>query len=170
MSVAVVAEGSFGDRGRLRPPPTVCNPEDEIVSTLTRRSLGIALTALLAVRLSGALADSPAQQAALPDDRIEALALRLYAQMEAGKIDRTQFTEQYSAQLTDDAVKAMSHQLGEYGAPPLGAQVLRTRTTSDQTLYLVKLLFPRGDAAAMLIGLDAAVKITGVDIVSMAGD
>ena len=56
-----------------------------------------------------------------------------------------------------------------YGLPP-GAEILRTRTFSDQTIYLVKLVFPRGDAAAMLVGFDTEGKITGIDFVSMAGD
>jgi hypothetical protein len=90
--------------------------------------------------------------------------------MEAGQIDRAQLTPRYGAQLTDAAVQAMSHQLKEYGASPIGAQVLRSRTADDQTIYLVKLLFPRGDAAAMLLGLNTEGRITGIDIISMAGD
>jgi hypothetical protein len=34
----------------------------------------------------------------------------------------------------------------------------------------VKLMFPRGDAAAMLLGFDTQGRITGIDFVSMAGD
>jgi hypothetical protein len=36
--------------------------------------------------------------------------------------------------------------------------------------YRVKLVFPLGDATAMLAGLDTQGKITGIDFVSMAGD
>ena len=90
--------------------------------------------------------------------------------MAAGQIDRMQLTAKYSAQLSDDAVRMTSHQLKQYGASPIGAQILRTREFADQTIYLVKLLFPRGDAAAMLIGFDTEGKITGIDIISMAGD
>jgi hypothetical protein len=48
--------------------------------------------------------------------------------------------------------------------------VLRSRSTDDQTFYLVELVFPRGDAAAMLVGFDTQGQITGIDFVSMAGD
>jgi hypothetical protein len=76
------------------------------------------------------------------------------------------------AQLTDDAVQAMSRYLKEheYGAPPTGAQVLKTRTIGEQTFYVVKLVFPRGDAASLLLGFNAEGKITGISLMSMAGD
>ena len=99
---------------------------------------------------------------------MKTLALQWFAQMEAGQIDRAQLTSGYSAQLTDDAVQAMSRQLKQYGASPTSAQVLRNRTTDDQTFYLVKLIFPRGDAAAMLVGFDTQGKITGIDFVSIS--
>jgi len=35
---------------------------------------------------------------------------------------------------------------------------------------VVKLIFPRGDAASLLIGLNAEGKITGISFLSMAGD
>jgi len=47
---------------------------------------------------------------------------------------------------------------------------LQSRTIADQNFYLVKLVFPRGDAASLLIGFDAEGKITGIDFISMAGD
>jgi hypothetical protein len=56
--------------------------------------------------------------------------------MEAGQIDRTQLTPQYGVQLTDHAVQATSYQLKEYGASPIGAQVLRSHTAGDQTIHL----------------------------------
>jgi hypothetical protein len=103
-------------------------------------------------------------------DSVKALALQWFAQMEAGQIDRTQLASRYSAQLSENAVQAMSHQLKQYGASPTSAQVLRSRALDDQTFYLVKLIFPRGDSAAMLVGFDTQGKITGIDFVSMAGD
>jgi hypothetical protein len=54
----------------------------------------------------------------------EALALQWFSQMETGQIDRTQLASACSAQLTDDAVQAMSRQLKRYGASPTSAQVL----------------------------------------------
>jgi hypothetical protein len=90
--------------------------------------------------------------------------------MQLGKIDRTQYTATYGAQLTDEAVQAISHQLNEYGAPPLRAEIMQKRSVDNQTFYKVKLIFPRGDAASLLFGLDVEGKITGVAIMSMAGD
>ena len=92
--------------------------------------------------------------------------------MRTGQIDRSQLAADYSAQLTDDAVQALSRFLKEhdYGAPPTGAQILKTSTVGEQTFYVVKLLFPRGDAASLLLGLNAESKITGINLMSMAGD
>jgi len=101
---------------------------------------------------------------------MRAFALQWFAQMQAGKIDRTQYTAAYGAQLTDAAVQAMSHQLNEYGAAPLRAEIMQKRSVDNQTFYQVKLVFPRGDATSLLFGFDAEGKITGVAIMSMAGD
>jgi hypothetical protein len=113
-----------------------------------------------------------AQCNALTDKGVEAIALRWFEEMRSGQIDRTQLTAEYSTQLTDDAVKKMSAYLNEYkyGASPTGAQILRTRTIRDQTFYDVKLTFPRGDAASLLFGFNEEGKITGIALMSMAGD
>ena len=93
---------------------------------------------------------------------MKAFALQWFAQMQAGKIDRTQCTVAYGAQLTDDAVQAMSHHLNEYGASPLRAEIMQKRSVDNQTFYKVKLIFPRGDSASLLFGFDVEGKITGV--------
>jgi hypothetical protein len=113
-----------------------------------------------------------AQANGLTDKGVEAIALRWFEQMRTGQIDRTQLTSEYSTQLTDDAVKKMSAYLNEYkyGASPTGAQILRTRNIGEQTFYDVKLTFPRGDAASLLLGFNAEGKITGIALMSMAGD
>jgi hypothetical protein len=64
----------------------------------------------------------------------------------------------------------MSRKVNLYGASPTSAEILQNRTIADQTFYLVKLIFPRGDAASLLIGFDAQGKITGINLMSMAGD
>lgn len=113
----------------------------------------------------------PAQSATIPaEDGVKALALHWFLQMQAGKIDRSQYTPAYGALLTDDAVKAMSHHLNQYGASPTRAEILQSRSAGAQTFYMVKLLFPRGDAASILFGLDKMGKITAISIVTMAGD
>ena len=127
-------------------------------------------TALLAGSTAAALADpAPVSNAATHDD-VKTIALRWYAEMQAGQFDRAQLTDAYSAQLTDDAVRQMSRKVNLYGASPRSAEVLQSRTIANQNFYLVKLVFPRGDAASLLIGFDAEGKITGIDFISMAGD
>jgi Spy/CpxP family protein refolding chaperone len=130
---------------------------------------------ILAVALSvatpaAALADSTPPAGLPTEDGLRAFALQWFAQMQVGRIDRTQYTTAYGAQLTDDAVQAMSHHLNEYGAPPIRAEIMDKRSRDNQTFYKVKLLFPRGDAASLLFGFDVEGKITGVAIMSMAGD
>jgi hypothetical protein len=121
--------------------------------------------------VAAALAGSPPPSSVPTENSVETLALEWFAKMRTGQIDRTQLAADYSAQLTDDAVQAMSRYLKEYeyGASPTGAQVLKTRTIGEQTFYVVKLVFPRGDAASLLVGLNAEGKITGINIVGMAG-
>jgi hypothetical protein len=104
------------------------------------------------------------------DESVKALALQWFTQMQSGQIDRTQLDTTYGTQLRDDAVQQMSRKLKEYGASPMSASILQSRTTDDQAFYLVKLIFPRGDAAAMLLGFNSNGKITGIEFVSMAGD
>jgi hypothetical protein len=130
------------------------------------------LAALLTGSVATALAGSPPPSSAPTENSVETLALEWFAKMRTGQIDRTQLAADYSAQLTDDAVQAMSRYLKEYeyGASPTGAQVLKTRTVGAQTFYVVKLVFPRGDAASLLLGFNAEGKITGISLMSMAGD
>jgi hypothetical protein len=128
------------------------------------------LLAALLTNAAAALADLTTLSDARSQDNVKTFALQWYAEMQAGKIDRTQLTATYSAQLTDDAVREMSRKVNLYGAPPRRAEILQSRTIADQTFYLVKLIFPRGDAASLLIGFDARGKITGIDFMSMAGD
>ena len=105
-------------------------------------------------------------------DSVKTLALQWFSQMRTGQIDRTQMTAEYGAQLTDDAVSGMSHYLSryQYGASPLGATILQTRSDEGQTFHVVKIIFPRGDAASLMFGFNTAGKITGITLMSMAGD
>jgi hypothetical protein len=130
------------------------------------------IAALLTGSVAAALAGSPPLSSAPTENNVEGLALEWFAKMRTGEIDRTQLAADYSAQLTDDAVQAMSRYLKEYkyGASPTGAEVLKTRTIGEQTFYVVKLVFPRGDAASLMLGFNAVGKITGISLMSMAGD
>ena len=136
-----------------------------------RRFCGIILAVALSIASIAAGFADPAPPAGVPtEDGMRAFALQWFAQMQAGKIDRTQYTAAYGAQLTDDAVQAMSHHLNEYGAAPIRAEIMQKRSVDNQTFYKVKLIFPRGDAASILFGFNLEGKITGVAIMSMAGD
>ena len=134
--------------------------------------MAMLFAAMLATGIGAAPAAVQAQANVLTEKSVEAIALQWFEQMRTGQIDRTQLTPDYSAQLTDDAVKKMSAYLNEYkyGASPTGAQILRTRTIGEQTFYDVKLTFPRGDAASLLFGFNTEGKITGIALMSMAGD
>jgi|HubBroStandDraft_6_1064221.scaffolds.fasta_scaffold1817879_1 hypothetical protein len=130
----------------------------------------ILVVAMAVASVNACCADPVRSTTATTDDAVKALALRWFLQMQAGQIDRTQYTAAYSAQLTDEAVKSMSQHLNEYGASPKRAEILQKRSAGTQTLYLVKLIFPRGDAASVLFGLDSKGKISAISIASMAGD
>ena len=65
---------------------------------------------------------------------------------------------------------SFANKLLECRASPTGAQVLKTRKIGAQTFYVVKLVFPRGDAASLLLGFNVEGKITGISLMSMAGD
>jgi hypothetical protein len=106
------------------------------------------------------------------DDSVGSLALQWFDQMRTGQIDRTQLTAEYSAHLTEEAVQGMSRYLTayHYGVSPTGARVVHSRSSGEQTFHVVKLIFPRGDAASLLFGFNAEGKITGISLTGMAGD
>jgi hypothetical protein len=104
------------------------------------------------------------------EDTVDVFALQWFLQMQSGQIDRTQLTDAYSAQLTDQAVREMYHRLNEYGASPKSAEIVQSRTIGDQTFHVVKFLFPRSDAASLLFGFDAEGKITGITVMMLPGD
>lgn len=99
-------------------------------------------------------------------DSVKTVALEWYEHLQAGQIDRTQMTMEFSEHLTDDAVQEMSRFLMTYGSAS-GGEIVKSRTIQDQTFYLVKLLLERGDALSLLIGFDENGKITGITFTSM---
>ena len=140
-------------------------------ATRTNPACGFVLLAALSMASVAAAHAETVSLAGQPArETVATFALQWFVRMQAGEIDRSQYTAAYSAQLTDGAVRGLSRHLNQYGAAPTGAEVVRSRTIDDQTFYVVKILFPRGDATGLLLGLDTAGKITGIDIVSMAGD
>jgi hypothetical protein len=163
--------GAIALLAKRRRTVKVFNQELQRGGTPMRRFGATMLVAALSIScIAAALAD-PAPPAGVPtEDGMRVLALQWFAQMQAGKIDRTQYAATYAAQLTDDAVQAMSHHLNQYGASPLRAEIMQKRSVDNQTLYQVKLVFPRGDSTSLLFGFDAEGRITGVAIMSLAGD
>jgi hypothetical protein len=130
------------------------------------------IATLLTGSVAAAFAGAPPPTSVRTESSVESLALEWFGRMRTGDVDRTQLTFDYNAQLTDDAVQAMSRYLKEYeyGASPTGAKVLQSRPAGEQTFYVVKLVFPRGDAASLLLGFNVEGKITGISLMSMAGD
>jgi hypothetical protein len=124
------------------------------------------------ISVAAALNASPPASGVQTEKSVEALALEWYANMQTGQIDRTQLAPEYNAQLTDDLVQATAKHLKEYayGTSPTIAQVIKTRSIGEQTFYIVKIIFPRGDAASLMFGFNAEGKITGISLMSMAGD
>jgi hypothetical protein len=112
------------------------------------------------------------RRGARPPHRAEHLALTWFAKMRTGQIDRTELAPEYSAHLTDAAVKGMSDYLRryEFGHLPLHAELIKTRESGNQTFHVVKIAFPRGDAASLLFGLNTEGKVTGISLLAMAGD
>ncbi len=136
------------------------------------RRMGFALLiALLAVGpVDAARADAAPPTAAPTDAALTAWAMHWITEMMAGRTDRSQYAPGFVAQVTDAAVARMSHDLNEYGAPPLRAEIVQTKKEREQTFYVLKFVFPRGDATSLLFGFDAAGKITGIAVGGMAGD
>ncbi len=136
------------------------------------REIGAALLflAFLTVGIAAAPANAASPASMATDDGAAAFALQWYTQMQAGKFDRSQYATAYGAQLTPEAVQAMSQHLNQYGASPLRAEIMKKRSVENQTFYLVKFIFPRGDATSLLFGFDDEGKITGIGVESMAGD
>lgn len=136
-----------------------------------RRTGVAALVATLTVgSIALASADTAPPAGAPGEASVTAWAMQWFEEMQAGGTDRFQYAPTYRAQITDDAVTEMSHALNKYGASPLRAEIVQTRKSGEQIFYLVKFVFPRGDATSMLFGFDTAGKITGVGIGGMAGD
>jgi hypothetical protein len=129
-------------------------------------------TQSLTGRIAGRPLNPQAPTGARTPEGVEAVALDWFARMRSGKIDRSQLAPEYDAHLTDDAVKEMSRYLKayEFGHLPLEAHVLQTRDAGTQRIHVVKIVFPRGDAASLMMGLNGEGKITGISLMSMAGD
>jgi len=137
---------------------------------LRRVALVMLIAGFTVVAIAPARADGSPPSGAPTEASVTAFVMHWFAEMQAGRTDRSQYAPAYRAQVTDDAVKAMSHALNKYGASPLRAEIVQTRKIEEQTFYIVKFVFPRGDATSLLFGFDAAGKITAVGVGTLAGD
>ena len=97
-------------------------------------------------------------------------AMYWFTEAMAGRTDRAQYSEEFAPQVTDDAVARMSRDLNKYGALPLRAEIVQMKKDDDQSFYVLKFIFPRGDATSLLFGFDAGGKITGIATEGLAGD
>ena len=136
-----------------------------------RHTGALLLIAALAIR---PMATAPAAAAppagALSEAPLTVFLMQWFSEMQAGRTDRSLYAPAYVAQVTDAAVMTMSRNLNKYGTSPLRAEIVQARKDGDQTFYIVKFIFPRGDATSLLFGFDAAGKITGIAIGGLAGD
>jgi hypothetical protein len=128
------------------------------------------IAALVGGPIVPAHADAAPPAGAQTQASVTAWAMQWFKEMQAGRSNRSQYASAYRAQVTDDAVKAMSRALDAYGASPLRAEIVQTRKIGEQTFYEVKFVFPRGDATSLLFGFDPAGKITAVGVGGLAGD
>lgn len=145
--------------------------------TLTTRSrwlcsmsyftLVVALTVgLVAPFRANAMPSAGAQS----DANMTVFLMRWFNEMQSGRTERSLYAPAYAAQVSDEAVATMSRDLNKYGASPLRAEIEQSRKEGDQSFYIVKFVFPRGDATSLLFGFDAAGKISGIAIGGLAGD
>jgi hypothetical protein len=132
-----------------------------------RRFLALAMLLSLAPPVAASAQTTAPASSATPapaasvDPKVEAIAKDWLAQIQANKIDRTQLTEQASAQFTPDLVKQVSDQLAPLGAPTaftyLGSQVIQ-----GMTLYKFRVVFGKQAVLNEGLMLDAAGKVAGL--------
>jgi hypothetical protein len=145
-----------------------CSWYHRSMNQLVERSSFIGLMFVIAsCALVGAATPSPKPASpGVTGPSTNALALQCFHALQAGDIDRSKLTREYSDHLTEAAVATMSRYLRSYGDAS-SAEVLRTNVIGGQTFYLYKLFLARGDAITMLIGFNGEGKITGLTFPSM---
>ena len=109
-------------------------------------------------------ANSAPPAAPLMGTALTTWAKHWFTEMMANRTDCSQYSADFAIQVTDEAIARMSQDLNRYGAAPLRAEILQSMSDGDQTFYVLKFIFPRGDATSLLFGFDAAGKITGIRV------
>ena len=136
------------------------------------RRIGFVLLigALAASAVTIAHADNAPPAVLLKGDALTTWAMHWFTEAMAGRTDRSQYSGEFAPQITDEAVARISHDLNKYGVAPLRTEIVQSKKDGDQTFYVLKFVFPRGDATSLLFGFDAQGKITGIAVGGMAGD
>ena len=100
---------------------------------LVRRIGVVVLIAALSVGLiAPARADTQPRAGAPTEAGVTAWAMHWFTEMQAGRTDRSQYAPAYRPQVTDDAVKEMSHALDKYGASPLRAEMCKPERAANR--------------------------------------
>jgi len=140
------------------------------VTTLRHIGFAMGLALLAFAPAATARADEVPASGAPTGATLTNWAMHWFTEMMAGRTDRSQYAPAFAPQVTDDAVARIAQDLNRYGAAPLRAEIVQSKKDGEQTFYVLKFVFPRGDATSLLFGFDAAGKITGVAVGGMAGD
>jgi hypothetical protein len=138
------------------------------VSRSTALSLLIVL--LAAFPLAMVRAEEVLGAAAPASAALTTWAMHWFTEMMAGRTDPSEYAPAFAPQVTDEAVAHISRDLNRYGAAPLRAEIVQAKKDGGQNFYVLKFVFPRGDATSLLFGFDSAGKITGVALGGLAGD
>ncbi len=109
------------------------------------------------------LAPMPAQTAATPspDPAMLARAKAAFAQLQSGKIDRTQLSPEMNAALTDDKLAAVKGAIGNLGTP-VSFEQQRTGTQGDVRYAVYLVTFLNGPRLNFLFGVDPQGKVAGM--------
>lgn len=76
-------------------------------------------------------------------------AKALFAQLQSGKVDRRQFTEEFNQYLTDDKLAGAARRLKPYGAPR-SAEVLGAHERGGMEVTTTRLVFKSGELRALM--------------------
>ena len=114
---------------------------------------------------------APVRGARALDESVESLPMQWFDRLQTGAINRDELAPEYSDQLTGAEGRPVSSDVRDhaYGVPPQAAEIVSRRRTDDPTIYVVKLIFPRGDCASLLIGLKATGDTARIGGISVAG-
>ena len=124
MFKAAAADRSWAERrrGGLRPSLAGKAHMIKLDKTATAPLRGIGACLLIAVLTAGPIVPARADEAPLAGapsaEAVTQFAMRWFAEMQAGRTDRSLYAPSFIAEVTDEAVATMSRDLNRYGAAP----------------------------------------------------